>query len=142
MVCLEQNGYTIMNYASSISSEILPVQKQQLKSQQKAQKILYMLQYALNITPLPIVTEIHDEVQWVPKGAMLIPVIKMKLLSAVMDGHQMLQNMMFIPMWCVECHETYKHQNRSEILIRPWGLCEGKGCDSEGCHIVFPMVVS
>ncbi|WP_370575555.1 methanogenesis multiheme c-type cytochrome, partial [Methanomethylovorans sp.] len=144
MVCHEQKGlYDYQARVESISSGNIAGAKEAAISEasKEAQKEpLYVASYMLNIlTPLPIVTEIHDEVNAGPtkeqcgttchqNEAATSAVTWMAANSNDYDVHANVN--------CVECHETDEHQigRRVPLDSTHYNYVEVKSCDSEGCH--------
>lgn len=145
MICHEQNGlYDYQTRVASISSGNITGAKEAAieEAKMKAQKDpLYVASYALNIlTPLPIVTEIHDKVNGGPRkeqcsntchqnevstGAVTWMAFN---FSSHYDVHANVN--------CIECHETAKHQIGRRIPLDSDNsdYVEVKSCDSQGCH--------
>jgi methanogenesis multiheme c-type cytochrome len=144
MVCHEQKGlYDYQARVTSISSGNIAGAKEaaiQEASKEAQKEPLYVASYALNIlTPLPIVTEIHDEVNGVPtkeqcsntchqNEVATSAVTWMAENSSEYDVHSNVN--------CVECHETDEHQIGRRIPLDSTheNYVEVKSCDSEGCH--------
>ncbi|OPY20671.1 MAG: hypothetical protein A4E24_01005 [Methanomethylovorans sp. PtaU1.Bin093] len=144
MICHEQNGlYDYEARVASISSGNIAGAKEAAieEASKKAQKDpLYVASYALNVlTPLPIVTEIHDKVNAGPtkeqcgntchqNEAATSAVTWMAANASEYDVHSNVN--------CVECHETDEHQVGRRIPLDSdhENYVEVKSCDSEGCH--------
>lgn len=144
MVCHEQKGlYSYQARVESISSGNISSAKDaaiKQASKEAQQDPLYIASYALNIlTPLPIVTEIHDDVNGAPtkeqcgntchqNEVSTSAVTWMVENSSEYDVHANVN--------CVECHETEEHQvgRRVPLDSTHEDYVEVKSCDSEGCH--------
>lgn len=144
MICHEQNGYyDYQARVESISSGNITGAKEAAieVASEKAQKApLSVASYMLNVlTPLPIVTDIHDEVNGAPtktqcantchqNDVSTTAVMWMATNSSAYEVHANVN--------CVECHETEKHQIGQRIPLDSThtDYVAVKSCDSEGCH--------
>lgn len=144
MVCHEQHGlYDYQARVESIASGDIAGAKGaaiEAASKKAQQDPLYVASYALNIlTPLPIVTEIHDKVNAGPRKeqcsstchqdeAVTGAVTWMAANSSEYDVHASVN--------CVECHATEEHQVGRRIPLDSThdDHVAVKSCDSQGCH--------
>ncbi|WP_406658196.1 methanogenesis multiheme c-type cytochrome [Methanolobus sp. ZRKC2] len=105
---------------------------------------LYVISYMLDVlTPLPLVTEIHDEVNAGPRGEQCastchISEVPKTAVTWVDENHALYDA--HAELDCIDCHETEDHQIGSpELIDAPESVEEAfevevKSCDAEGCH--------
>lgn len=148
MICHEQvGGYDFEARAENIASgnfedaneAAIEESREELQSE-----TLYVASYMLDVlAPLPLVTEVHDEVNGAPgkvlcgsnchTGDIATTAVAWTLEdSASYDVHDSVD--------CQECHETEEHQigSREYLFASGSGHMEleagVKDCDSSGCH--------
>lgn len=148
MICHEQvGGYDFEARAESISSGDFENANEAAIEESRAElqkEPLYVASYVLDVlAPLPLVTEVHDEVNGAPGKALCgsnchtVDVATTAVAwtledSASYDVHDAVD--------CQECHETEEHQIGSrEYLFASESVhmeteAGVKDCDSSGCH--------
>lgn len=108
------------------------------------QEPLYVISYMLDVlTPLPLVTEIHDEVNAGPRAEQCASTCHIDAASqtgVAWADEDYAQYDVHADVNCYECHETEDHQIGSpEVIDAPESVLEDmegevKSCDSAGCH--------
>ncbi len=152
MICHEQvGGYDFEARAESIASGEFGEANDAAIEESRAElqkEPLYVASYMLDVlTPLPLVTEVHDEVNGAPRKALCgsnchaseisTTAVSWTLEdSASYDVHDDVD--------CQECHETEEHQIGSREYLYASEPASGTGhmdievgvqdCDSSGCH--------
>jgi methanogenesis multiheme c-type cytochrome len=147
MVCHEQNGlYDFHARAGAISAgnfeKATDAALEEARSHAQQQP-LYILSYILDVlTPLPIVTEIHDHVNGAPRQELCanchISEVSTTAVTWTSPDHK--QYDVHAEVNCYECHATEDHQiGRRDLLNAPEDMHEAfegevRSCDSVGCH--------
>lgn len=148
MSCHEQNG--LYNYHARIEAissgnfeSATDAALEEARSEMQKEP-LYVASYILNVlTPLPIVTEIHDEVNGAPRAEQCASTchmsdVPMTAVSWADDNHALYD--VHSNLECTDCHQTEDHQIGSpKLLGAPESVeedfeVEVKSCDSVGCH--------
>ncbi len=147
MICHEQvGGYDFEARAESIASGDFANANEAAIEESRAElqkEPLYVASYVLDVlAPLPLVTEVHDEVNGAPSkalcgsnchtGDVATTAVAWTLEdSASYDVHDAVD--------CQECHETEEHQiGGRAYLFESESIHEAQSgvldCDSSGCH--------
>ncbi|MCQ6961979.1 methanogenesis multiheme c-type cytochrome [Methanolobus chelungpuianus] len=147
MVCHEQNGlYDFHARAGAISAGNIEVATDAALDEARThaeQDPLYVLSYMLDVlTPLPIVTEIHDHVNGAPRKELCANchVSEVSTTAVTWTSPDHAQYDVHANVSCYECHATEDHQiGRKELLNAPEEMHEAfegevQSCDSVGCH--------
>jgi methanogenesis multiheme c-type cytochrome len=148
MACHEQNGrYDNVARAENIGSgnfeeaNLAAIEDAKEEAQKEG---LYVASYMLDVLlPLPLVTEVHDEVNGAPRKAQCgsnchLNDVSMTAVTWAEDNHADYD--VHAEVNCAECHETEEHQiGRREVINAPESMHELfageiKDCDSSGCH--------
>ncbi|WP_407281638.1 methanogenesis multiheme c-type cytochrome [Methanolobus sp. WCC1] len=147
MVCHNQVGYDFEARAESIASgDFENANEAAIEESRKEMQseTLYMASYMLDVlAPLPLVTEVHDEVNGAPSkalcgsnchsGDIATTAVAWNLEdSASYDVHDSVD--------CQDCHETEEHEigSREYLFASESAHMESEvgvvDCDSSGCH--------
>ncbi|WP_406660769.1 methanogenesis multiheme c-type cytochrome [Methanolobus sp. ZRKC3] len=148
MICHEQNGrYDFQARAESIGSgnfeeaNMAAIEEAKAEAQKEG---MYVASYMLDVLlPLPLVTEVHDEVNGAPSKALCgsnchLSDVPMTGVTWAEENHADYD--VHAEVDCAECHETEEHQiGRREVKNVPESMHELfageiKDCDSSGCH--------
>jgi methanogenesis multiheme c-type cytochrome len=147
MVCHEQNGlYDFHARAGAISTGNFEGATDAALDEARShaqQSSLYVLSYMLDVlTPLPIVTEIHDHVNGAPRNDLCANchVSEVATTAVTWASPDHAQYDVHADVNCYYCHATEDHQiGRKDLLNAPEEMHaafegEVKSCDSVGCH--------
>jgi methanogenesis multiheme c-type cytochrome len=147
MACHEQNGlYDFHARAGAISAGDFETATDAALDEARShaqQSPLYILSYMLDVlTPLPIVTEIHDHVNGAPRNDLCANchVSEVSTTAVTWTSPDHAQYDVHANVNCYYCHATDDHQiGRKDLLNAPEDMHEAfegevKSCDSVGCH--------
>jgi methanogenesis multiheme c-type cytochrome len=147
MVCHEQNGlYDFHARAGAISAGNFETATDAALDEARShaqQQPLYIISYMLDVlTPLPIVTEIHDEVNGAPQNDQCenCHVSEVSTTAVTWTSPEHEQYDVHAEVSCYECHTTEDHQiGRRDLLNAPEDMHEAfegevRSCDSVDCH--------
>ncbi|MBN2110454.1 MAG: methanogenesis multiheme c-type cytochrome [Methanosarcinaceae archaeon] len=148
MVCHEQNGlYDYEARSEVIGSGDFEMADEAALGEARSEiqkESLYIISYMLDVlAPLPLVTEIHDEVNAGPRADQCantchISEVAKTAVTWADENHALYD--VHADLNCVDCHETEDHQiGGPELLDAPESVAQAygtevKSCDSEGCH--------
>lgn len=148
MACHEQNDlYDYKARSEAIGSGNFDMADEAALGEARAEiqkEPLYVISYMLDVlTPLPLVTEIHDEVNAGPRAEQCASTCHASEVSKTavtwnVEDHALYD--VHADVNCVDCHETEDHQiGGPEVVDAPESVLEAyevevKSCDAEGCH--------
>lgn len=148
MACHEQNDlYDFEARSEAIASGNFDMAEEAALGEARSEmqkEPLYVISYMLDVlTPLPLVTEIHDEVNAGPRAeqcASTCHVADVPQTGVAWADKNYAHYDVHADINCFECHETEDHQIGSpEIVDAPEYVEEAhdvevKSCDAVGCH--------
>ncbi|TGC09664.1 methanogenesis multiheme c-type cytochrome [Methanolobus halotolerans] len=147
MICHEQNGlYDYHERSEVISAGNFGMATNAALDDARThaqQDSIYVLSYMLDVlTPLPIVTEIHDDVNGAPRQELCANchISEVSTTAVTWTSPEHGQYDVHADVNCYECHVTEDHQiGRKYLLNAPDNMHDAfegeiRSCDSSGCH--------
>lgn len=143
MICHEQNNNYDYNARNSAilagnfsDAKNLSVLNATKDAQQSPRKVI---SYLLNVlTPLPMVTEVHDSINGKPTNEQCIHCHENEILTggASWDKMNVSHYDVHADLECVDCHETFKHQIGRKVPLdsSQTDRIPVKNCTASDCH--------